>query len=75
MIRYSEETIQQVLAATNIVDMIGTYFPLKRAGKDYRANCPFHNEKTPSFYVIPNKQTYYCFGCGAGGKERNNAAP
>lgn len=67
MIRYSEETIQQVLAATNIVDMIGTYFPLKRAGKDYRANCPFHNEKTPSFYVIPNKQTYYCFGCGAGG--------
>lgn len=67
MNRYSEETIQQVLSATNIVDMIGAYFPLKRAGKDYRANCPFHNEKTPSFYVIPNKQLYHCFGCGAGG--------
>lgn len=67
MNRYSEETIQKVLTATNIVDLIGTYFPLKRAGKDYRANCPFHHEKTPSFYVIPNKQTFYCFGCGAGG--------
>ena len=67
MNRYSDDTIQKVLAATNIVDLIGTYFPLKRAGKDYRANCPFHSEKTPSFYVIPNKQTYYCFGCGAGG--------
>jgi DNA primase len=67
MNRYSEETIQKVLSATNIADLIGSYFPLKRAGKDYRANCPFHHEKTPSFYVIPNKQTYYCFGCGAGG--------
>lgn len=67
MNRYSEETIQKVLTATNIADLIGSYFPLKRAGKDYRANCPFHHEKTPSFYVIPNKQTYYCFGCGAGG--------
>jgi DNA primase len=67
MNRYSEETIQKVLAATNIAELIGSYFPLKRAGKDYRANCPFHHEKTPSFYVIPNKQTYYCFGCGAGG--------
>lgn len=67
MNRYSEETIQKVLAATNIADLIGSYFPLKKAGKDYRANCPFHHEKTPSFYVIPNKQTYYCFGCGAGG--------
>lgn len=67
MNRYSDDTIQKVLAATNIVDLIGTYFPLKRAGKDFRANCPFHTEKTPSFYVIPTKQTYYCFGCGAGG--------
>ncbi|MFM7182923.1 MAG: DNA primase [Verrucomicrobiales bacterium] len=67
MNRYSDETIQKVLNATNIAELIGSYFPLKRAGKDYRANCPFHHEKTPSFYVIPNKQTYYCFGCGAGG--------
>ena len=65
--RYSEETIQNVLAATDIVELVGSYFPLKRAGKDYRATCPFHTEKTPSFYVIPSKQTYHCFGCGAHG--------
>jgi len=67
MARVSEEVIQQILSATDIVDLIGSYFPLKRAGKDYRALCPFHNEKTPSFYVIPNKQSYHCFGCSAGG--------
>ena len=65
--RYSEETIQKVLAAVDIADLVGSYFPLKRAGKDYRATCPFHTEKTPSFYVIPSKQTYHCFGCGAHG--------
>ncbi len=67
MPRVPEEVIQDVLQATDIVDLVSSYFPLKRAGKDYRANCPFHQEKTPSFYVIPNKQSYHCFGCGAGG--------
>jgi DNA primase len=67
MPRISPETIEQVAAALNIVDVIGSYFPLKRAGVEFRALCPFHQEKTPSFYVNPDKQTFYCFGCGRGG--------
>jgi DNA primase len=65
--RFAPETIKQVAAATDIVELIGTYFPLKRAGTEFRALCPFHDEKTPSFHVSPSKQSYYCFGCGAGG--------
>jgi DNA primase len=61
------ETIEQVASATDITEMIGSYFPLKRAGTEYRALCPFHEEKTPSFHVSPAKQSFYCFGCGAGG--------
>ncbi|MBV9489282.1 MAG: DNA primase [Verrucomicrobia bacterium] len=61
------ETIEQVSSATDIVELIGSYFPLKRAGTEFRALCPFHDEKTPSFFVSPAKQSYYCFGCGAGG--------
>lgn len=62
-----EETVEQVLAATDIVDVIGSYFPLKRAGANYKANCPFHHEKTPSFMVNPARQSFRCFGCGEGG--------
>lgn len=62
-----EETIKAVLDATDIVDVIGGYFPLKRAGSAFVCNCPFHNEKTPSFNVNPAKQFYHCFGCGASG--------
>lgn len=62
-----KETIEQVLAATDIVDLISSYIPLKRAGSGYKANCPFHNEKTPSFNVSPHKQFYHCFGCGKSG--------
>ena len=61
------ETIEQVLASTDIVDLIGSYIPLKRAGTGYKANCPFHNEKTPSFNVSPHKQFFHCFGCGKSG--------
>jgi DNA primase len=61
------ETIEQIAAANDIVEVIGSYFPLKRAGANFRALCPFHQEKTPSFMVSPGRQTFHCFGCGAGG--------
>jgi DNA primase len=67
MPRISPETIEQIAGALNIVDVVASYFPLKRAGVEFRALCPFHQEKTPSFYVNPDKQTFYCFGCGRGG--------
>ena len=61
------ETIEQIAAANDIVEVIGSYFPLKRAGANFRALCPFHQENTPSFMVSPGRQTFHCFGCGAGG--------
>lgn len=67
MPRYSEETLRRVAEANDIVETIGSYLPLKRAGSSYKALCPFHNEKTPSFTVSPSRQAFYCFGCGAGG--------
>src|SRR5262249_39089406 len=63
----AQETVAQVAAATDIVEVLGSYFPLKRPGTEFRALCPFHQEKTPSFYVNPAKQSFYCHGCGAGG--------
>ncbi|SIO08939.1 DNA primase [Sulfurivirga caldicuralii] len=59
--------IEQLLAQTDIVQVIGQRVPLKKAGRNYVACCPFHSEKTPSFNVIPSKQFYHCFGCGASG--------
>src|SRR3954471_22505186 len=61
------QTIEQIAAANDIVEVIGTYFPLKRAGSTFKALCPFHQEKSPSFTVSPSRQTFHCFGCGAGG--------
>src|SRR6476661_3280351 len=61
------ETIEQIAAANDIVEVIGSYFPLKRAGANFKALCPFHQEKTPSFMVSPSRQSFHCFGCGAGG--------
>src|SRR5437660_9381792 len=60
------ETIEQIAAANDIVEVIGSYFPLKRAGANFKALCPFHQEKTPSFMVSPTRQTFHCFGCSAG---------
>lgn len=64
---YSEELIEEVRSRNDIVDVIGGYVRLKKKGSTYFGLCPFHNEKTGSFSVSPNKQMYYCFGCGAGG--------
>ena len=61
------ETIEQIAAANDIVEVIGSYFPLRRAGANFKALCPFHQEKTPSFVVSPQRQTFHCFGCGTGG--------
>lgn len=62
-----KESVEKVLEATDIVDLVSTYIQLKRAGSAFRANCPFHHEKTPSFYVTPSTQRFHCFGCGKGG--------
>jgi DNA primase len=62
-----EPIIDEVRARADIVEVVGEVVPLKRAGKDFRALCPFHHEKTPSFYVVPAKGFYKCFGCGETG--------
>jgi len=59
--------IEQIRNSNDIVDVIGSYFPLKKSGANYFALCPFHKEKTPSFCVNPQKQIFYCFGCHKGG--------
>ncbi len=64
---FSSATLEQVRAASDIVDVIGAYLPLKRAGANFVALCPFHKEKTPSFNVNPHRQIFYCFGCHKGG--------
>ncbi|MCB1098003.1 MAG: DNA primase [Verrucomicrobiae bacterium] len=61
--RIPQEKIDEVLAATDIVDLIGSYFPLKRAGGIFKALCPFHIEKSESFTVTPSRGTFHCFGC------------
>ena len=62
-----ERLIDEVQVRADIVDLIGRYVPLKRAGQHYKANCPFHKERTPSFMVNTQKQIFHCFGCGVGG--------
>ena len=65
--RYDERIIDQVQNANDIVEVIGQVLPLKRSGRNLKACCPFHSEKTPSFMVQPEKQIFHCFGCGTGG--------
>src|SRR5712675_1567038 len=64
---FSTSTLDQVRSASDIVDVIGSYVPLKRAGANFVALCPFHKEKSPSFNVNSHKQIFHCFGCHKGG--------
>ncbi len=63
----SQEIISQILDRANIVEIISGYIPLKQVGRNFKAPCPFHHEKTPSFVVNADKQIFHCFGCGVGG--------
>jgi DNA primase len=65
--RIPQAFIDELIARADIVEIIGTRVPLKKAGREYKACCPFHDEKTPSFWVSPDKQFYHCFGCQAHG--------
>ena len=67
MARYSEEILNEVRQSNDIVDIISQYMHLKRSGRNFFGLCPFHNEKSPSFSVSPDKQIFHCFGCGVGG--------
>lgn len=65
--RYSDDILEEVKASNDIVEVISQYIHLKRSGRNYFGLCPFHNEKSPSFSVSPDKQIFHCFGCGTGG--------
>ena len=65
--RIPKNFIDELIARADIVELIGARVQLKKAGREYKACCPFHNEKTPSFWVSPDKQFYHCFGCGKHG--------
>lgn len=67
MPRYSDELIDEIRNSNDIVDIISQYVNLKKSGRNFFGLCPFHNEKSPSFAVSPDKQIFHCFGCGAGG--------
>src|SRR5580658_1936149 len=65
--RIPQPFIDEIVARSDIVEVISARVPLKKAGREYKACCPFHNEKSPSFWVSPDKQFYHCFGCGVHG--------
>lgn len=64
-------TIDKIMDATNIVDVVGEFVSLRKAGVNYKGLCPFHDDKTPSFMVSPSKQICHCFACGEGGNAVN----
>src|SRR5690348_15107006 len=61
------DQVSEIRSKTDIVSLIQSYIPLRRAGNNFKTNCPFHGEKTPSFVVSPERQIWHCFGCGKGG--------
>ena len=65
--RIPQSFIDELIARADIVEIVGSRVALKKAGREFKACCPFHDEKTPSFWVSPDKQFYHCFGCGAHG--------
>ncbi len=67
MSKISDRQLDEILQRCDIAEIIAGYIPLKKAGRNFKALCPFHHEKTPSFVVSPDKQIFHCFGCGAGG--------
>ena len=67
MARIAQSSIEQVVAAADMVEVVGQYTDLKKAGANFSGRCPFHEERTPSFSVNPAEKLYYCFGCGVGG--------
>jgi len=66
-----DDIVERIKAESDIVSVVSAFVSLKKSGKDYKGLCPFHQEKTPSFFVIPSKGFYHCFGCGAGGNAVN----
>src|SRR5262245_43942441 len=67
MASYSQAILDDVRAAVDIVELVGRFVNLRKAGQNYKGLCPFHGEKTPSFMVNPRKGIFHCFGCGVGG--------
>ena len=67
MPRIVQECVERIKSSVDIVELVGRYIQLRRAGNSWKACCPFHNEKTPSFHVNPARQAFKCFGCGVGG--------
>ena len=67
MARITQECVARIKDSADIVELLGKYLQLRRAGNSWKACCPFHSEKTPSFHVNPARQTFHCFGCGVGG--------
>ncbi|MCX5801145.1 MAG: DNA primase [Candidatus Eisenbacteria bacterium] len=65
--RFSDETLEKVREACDIVEIVGEHVTLRKSGQNFKGLCPFHSERTPSFVVSPSKEVFHCFGCGAGG--------